>query len=135
MQLIKTKLLKWLLLAVITILYFGCTSDPVKKNAEFKGICSQSGTTPYPMMMTISERKGNLFSGVLHWPALHDSKTKITGIIEKGNVQFTEFELIQGSDIAFPTLYKGQIMKNSMSGVWMFAQDQGTFYMELKNSR
>lgn len=105
--------------------------DIVASQTVWKGKCSQSGYEPYPMIMYVRGRKGNEISGILHWPTLRNSKTKFKGKIKDDSVSFTEYELIQGSGIALPTLYEAKIVDDLISGTWTYADTRGTFHVQL----
>lgn len=49
----------------------------------------------YPVVMLVKERKGNNFSGEIHWPTLNSAKTKFRGTINGDEVRHEEYEVIQ----------------------------------------
>ena len=105
--------------------------DMVSSQTAWEGKCSQSGYEPYPMIMYVLERKNNEISGILHWPTLRNSKTRFKGKITDDSISFTEYELIQGSGIAMPTLYQGKVISDFISGTWTYADANGTFHLKL----
>lgn len=111
--------------------YFTAAEDKVASQTKWEGKCSQSGYDPYPMIMYVRERKNNELSGILHWPTLRNSKTKFKGRIKDESISFTEYELIQGSDIAMPTVYEGKVVDDFISGTWTYADTRGTFHVQL----
>ena len=115
------------------IILVACSGDPVKSGTQWKGVCTQANHEPYPMVLTITERKGGQINGILHWPTLRDSKTKFTGKVAENNVSFTEYELIQGSNIGLPTVYNGEVVGNSIVGNWhgQYSGGMGTFEINL----
>jgi hypothetical protein len=107
------------------------STDKVASQTEWKGKCSQSGYDPYPMIMYVLTRKNNEITGILHWPTLRNSKSKFKGKIKDDSITFTEYELIQGSGISIPTVYEGKVVDDLISGIWIYGDERGTFYVEL----
>eukprot|EP01089_Gocevia_fonbrunei_P017795 TRINITY_DN5882_c0_g1_i1.p1 TRINITY_DN5882_c0_g1~~TRINITY_DN5882_c0_g1_i1.p1 ORF type:complete len:321 (-),score=66.03 TRINITY_DN5882_c0_g1_i1:64-1026(-) len=78
---------------------------PVVKNdffttsSKWKGICY----TPTPFVLEIESRNGNQWGGVMTWPTIDDSKTKVKGSLCDGKVIFEEYEVASGDDIEMET--------------------------------
>lgn len=56
--------------------------------------------------------------GTIEWPTLNNAKTKVKGNVNASNVEFCEYEIIQGEDdVEVPANYKGQFDNStSMKG-------------------
>jgi uncharacterized protein YvpB len=87
--------------------------------------------TSYPMIMNISRIEGNNFYGTLHWPTLRDSITTCEGYIEGDTLQWTEPQLIQGSNIILNGIYKARFVnEDELVGNWYIPEkgiDGGRF--------
>jgi uncharacterized Zn finger protein (UPF0148 family) len=95
----------------------GYTADGLPAN--WKGVCTQTGYAPYPMLLRIDEQNGSNISGVICWPGTPSNcKTKFHGRAENGRLAFTEYELIQGKDAVVPTEYVAVINGTVMEGTY-----------------
>ena len=83
---------------------------------NWKGVCTQSGYAPYPMLLQIDTQSGNDISGVIRWPSLGDSITRFRGKVQNSRITFTEYELIQGRGAAVPTEYEASIKDDIIEG-------------------
>lgn len=96
--------------------------EKIKPGTVLEGTFNQYRHGSYPMIMEVTDVNGNEFSGLLHWPTLKDSKTKFRGTIdfEQNKVWFTEYELIQGSNIVLDGNYYAELTGSTLSGYWIW---------------
>jgi len=80
--------------------------DNFRQNSLWKGICY----TPFPFTLSIEKRQKNSFTGVMSWPTIEDSKTKVRGTIADGKLEFEEYEVIKGfDDVDVPNVFAASI--------------------------
>jgi len=111
-----------------------------KKDNIFKGVFSQpteqnllkDNEYNVEFLITDVDSGNNTFNGEMTWTQLNNSKTKVQGKYNKDeDVYLVEYELIEGDNISFPTIYEGKIIKSSISGIAKHANYKGTFFLEL----
>jgi hypothetical protein len=94
--------------------------------SNWKGMCTQTGYAPYPMLLRIDEQNGSTISGVLCWLSNSgDCKTKFRGSVENGRIVFTEYEVIQGKGAVVPTEYEAVINGSVMEGTYSTRMKSG----------
>ena len=92
---------------------------------KWKGSHDQYSYGSYPMVMDISRIEGNNFYGTLHWPTLRDSITTCEGHIEGDTLQWTEPQLLQGSNILLNGIFEARfISEDELVGNW-YRPDNG----------
>ncbi len=115
----------------------GAVFEIIKPGAIFEGPFDDYDYGTYPMRMEVTDVNGNEFSGILHWTTLRDSKTKFRGTIdsEQNKVWFTEYELIQGSNIVLNGNYYAELTGSTLSGYWNLpsGRTRGTFSISLQD--
>jgi hypothetical protein len=107
----------------------------IKKNSEFKGVFAQptqqstSLSTQESMALKISSVDANrkTFTGEISWTS---GKTRVRGKYNSHEINMVEYELVEGSRLLFPTIYEGDIIAASFSGIAYHADYEGTFYFE-----
>jgi hypothetical protein len=83
---------------------------------NWKGMCTQSGYDPYPMLLQIDSQSGAEISGRIRWPTLGDTLTRFRGRVENGYISFTEYEAIRGNGAEVPAEYEAVIKGGVIEG-------------------
>ncbi len=121
----------WVFCAAIGCLLPGrlLAADPLQPGAVGTGTFAQPDMAPYPMILTVTARKGNVVYGTLRWPTLRNSRSRFQGVIHQGvRFTFVEYEVIQGT-LAVPTVYQATILGDRVAGTGQYANITGTFQL------
>eukprot|EP00027_Filamoeba_sp_ATCC50430_P006946 CAMPEP_0168558966 /NCGR_PEP_ID=MMETSP0413-20121227/10261_1 /TAXON_ID=136452 /ORGANISM="Filamoeba nolandi, Strain NC-AS-23-1" /LENGTH=489 /DNA_ID=CAMNT_0008590141 /DNA_START=40 /DNA_END=1509 /DNA_ORIENTATION=+ len=90
----------------------------LKPGTHWMGTCTMdSDGSNFPLVMIVSERAKDTFSGEIQWPTLNAARTKFRGKINGNDITFEEYEVIKGEDdVEIPMKYSGQFQGASLTG-------------------
>jgi hypothetical protein len=80
----------------------------VQPKSVFSGTAEQSDDDPFPLMLTVAERNDTQFSGTISWASL-TTTTRFRGKINGNELEFEEYELLTGNEVAVPNKYFASI--------------------------
>lgn len=119
------------LIIVCTLSAAAMGADPLQPGAVGTGTFAQPDMAPYPMVLMVTGRKGNIVYGTLQWPTLRNSRSKFQGVIHQGvRFTFVEYEVIQGN-VGIPTVYEATIIGDRLAGTGQYANISGTFQLRI----
>jgi|GEM_PF-4254369 len=115
--------------AVCLLHYHALAADPLQPGAVGTGTFAQPDMAPYPMILTVTARRGNVVYGTLRWPTLRNSRSRFQGVIHQAaRFTFVEYEVIQGT-VGVPTVYQATIIGDHIAGTGQYANITGTFQL------
>ena len=77
------------------------------------GECVYPNGEKFPFQITITARKGPGFIGFTTWTSLN-AQTKIRGVVDRENLKWEEFEVLQGEDaVVVPVYYNAKLVSNN----------------------
>jgi hypothetical protein len=106
-------------------------ADMVAPGSRWEGTCSQSGFSPYPMVMTVTQVQDGKIEGILYWPTFQHTRTRFHGTLEGSTLRFVEDQYISGSGVAIPSHYEGRYASGAIRGTVTHQTETGEFEIVL----